>query len=105
MALALDRDAIQQVVMRGKSVPGAQNAPPFVNGYDAATGRLWRARLRPRQGAAGRGGLSDGFSVDLHCPNDRYMNDEAICQAFTGMLGRIGIKANLVSQSRTITSR
>jgi peptide/nickel transport system substrate-binding protein len=40
--------------------------------------------------------------VDLHCPNDRYLNDEAICQAFVGMLGRIGINANLVSQSRTI---
>jgi peptide/nickel transport system substrate-binding protein len=35
-----------------------------------------------------------------NCPNDRYINDEAICQAFVGMLGRIGIKANLVSQSR-----
>ena len=32
-----------------------------------------------------------------------YMgNDEAICQAYVGMLGRIGIKANLISQSRTL---
>jgi peptide/nickel transport system substrate-binding protein len=35
MHLALDRDAIRQVVMRGQSVPGAQNVPPFVNGWDA----------------------------------------------------------------------
>lgn len=37
MALALDRNAISRVVVRGQSVPGAQNARPFVNG--------WRAEL------------------------------------------------------------
>ena len=47
-------------------------------------------------------GYPDGFTVDLHCPNDRYLNDEAICQAYVGMLARIGITANLVSQSRTL---
>lgn len=47
-------------------------------------------------------GYADGFSVDLHCPNDRYLNDEAICQALTGMLGRIGININLVSQTRSL---
>jgi peptide/nickel transport system substrate-binding protein len=38
--------------MRGQSVPGTQNAPPFVKGY------------------------ADGFTVDLHCSNDRYINAE-----------------------------
>ena len=40
--------------------------------------------------------------MSLHCPNDRYLNDEAICQAAVGMLGQIGIKANLVSQSKSL---
>ena len=30
-------------------------------------------------------GYPDGFSVQLDCPNDRYVNDEAICQAVVGM--------------------
>jgi peptide/nickel transport system substrate-binding protein len=38
----------------------------------------------------------------MHCPNDRYVNDEGICQAVVGMMGQIGIKVNLVSQSKTI---
>ncbi len=36
---------------------------------------------KPRQGAARRGGYPNGFEVPLDCPNDRYVNDEAICQA------------------------
>ncbi|MCC5972949.1 MAG: ABC transporter substrate-binding protein, partial [Rubellimicrobium sp.] len=33
MALAIDRDAIQQVVMRGESQPSGVPVPPFVNGW------------------------------------------------------------------------
>ena len=102
MALALDRDAIRQVVMRGQSVPGALNAPPFVNGYDAALDAYGPPDYEAAKALMTEAGYPDGFTVDLHCPNDRYINDEAICQAYVGMLGRIGIKANLVSQSRTI---
>lgn len=102
MALALDRDAIRQVVMRGQSVPGAQNVPPFVNGHDAALDAYGPPDYDRAKALMAEAGYADGFGVDLHCPNDRYINDEAICQAYVGMLGRIGIKANLVSQSRTI---
>ena len=47
-------------------------------------------------------GYPNGFCVTLHCPNDRYLNDEAICQAAVGMLGQIGVKVNLVSQSKSL---
>jgi peptide/nickel transport system substrate-binding protein len=40
-------------------------------------------------------GWGDGFSIQLDCPNDRYINDEAICQAAVGMLAQIGITVNL----------
>jgi peptide/nickel transport system substrate-binding protein len=29
-------------------------------------------------------GYPNGFSVTLHRPNDRYVNDEAVCQAVEG---------------------
>ena len=45
-------------------------------------------------------GYPNGFGVTLDCPNDRYVNDEAICQAVTAMLARIGIKVNLAAQTR-----
>ena len=31
----------------------------------------------------------------MDCPNDRYVADEAICQAVVGMMARIGIKVAL----------
>ncbi len=102
MHLSLDRDAIQQVVMRGQSVPGAQNVAPFVNGWDAALDAYGPPDIPRAQALMAEAGYGDGFSVDLNCPNDRYLNDEAICQAFVGMLAQIGIDANLVSQSRSL---
>ncbi|ADZ70871.1 Extracellular solute-binding protein, family 5 [Polymorphum gilvum SL003B-26A1] len=101
-ALALDRDAIMKVVMRGQSQPSGVAMPPFVNGWTEALHAYGDPDYDKAKGLLAEAGYPDGFSVDFHCPNDRYLNDEAICQAYVGMLGRIGVKANLVSQSRTI---
>jgi peptide/nickel transport system substrate-binding protein len=38
--------------------------------------------------------------VGLHCPNNRYINDEEICVAVAGMLGRIGIRVRVTTQPR-----
>jgi len=46
-------------------------------------------------------GYPDGFSVTLDCPNDRYVNDEAVCVAVAAMLGRIGVKVNVAAISKT----
>ena len=45
-------------------------------------------------------GYPNGFEVTMDCPNDRYVNDEAICQAVTAMLARVGIKINLLAQPK-----
>jgi len=45
-------------------------------------------------------GYPNGFEVTMDCPNDRYVNDAAICQAVVGMLARIGVKVNLLAQPK-----
>ena len=40
-------------------------------------------------------GFANGFDITLNCPNDRYINDEGICQAAVGMMARIGINVTL----------
>ncbi|GGB59988.1 peptide ABC transporter substrate-binding protein [Roseibium aquae] len=102
MALALDRDAIMKVVMRGQSLPTGVAMPPFVNGWTEELDKYELPDVDKAKALLAEAGYPDGFSVDLNCPNDRYLNDEAICQAYVGMLGRIGINANLVSQSRSL---
>ncbi len=102
MALVLDRDAIKQVVMRGQSQPSAAPLPPFVNGWTAEMDAYGAPDYERAAALVAEAGYPDGFSVDLNCPNDRYLNDEAICQAMVGMLARAKINANLVSQSRSL---
>ncbi len=47
-------------------------------------------------------GYPNGFEVVMDCPNDRYVNDEGICQAVTAMLARVGVKVtlNAISKAR-----
>jgi peptide/nickel transport system substrate-binding protein len=47
-------------------------------------------------------GYPDGFPVTLDCPNDRYVNDEAICTAIVPMLERIGIDVTLNAQTMSL---
>ena len=95
MSMAINRDAIQQVVMRGQSQPAGMIAPPFVNGWTAEMDAESFTDVEAAKALMAEAGYEDGFSIRLDCPNDRYINDEAICQAAVGMLGQIGVTVNL----------
>ncbi|MDX8350091.1 ABC transporter substrate-binding protein [Cognatiyoonia sp. IB215446] len=95
MSMAINREAIQQVVMRGQSQPAGMIAPPFVNGWTAEMDAESTTDVEGAKELLAEAGYADGFSIRLDCPNDRYINDEGICQAAVGMLGQIGITVNL----------
>ncbi len=67
MNLALNRDAIRQVVMRDQSIPAGMIAPPFVNGWSE---ELDQNLDRPRSGtrADGGGGLRRRLLGDAGMP-------------------------------------
>ena len=46
-------------------------------------------------------GYANGFELAMDCPNDRYVNDELICQAVSAMLARIGVKITLNVMPKT----
>ena len=100
MNMAIDRDAIKQVVMRDQSAPTGVIIPPFVNGWTEELDAYPKVDIEAAKGLMDEAGYGEGFEVTLHCPNDRYVNDEAICQAAVGMMSKIGITANLVAQSK-----
>jgi peptide/nickel transport system substrate-binding protein len=95
MNMAINRDAIRQVVMRGQSEPAGMIAPPFVNGWTEAMDNSVGTDVAAANALMDEAGYGDGFSIQLDCPNDRYVNDESICQAVVGMLGQIGVTVNL----------
>ncbi len=96
--LAIDRDAIKRSVMRGLSNPSGVMAPPFVNGYDKSMAAYHKADINKAKQLLKEAGYPDGFTITLHTPNDRYVNDEAISTAIAGFLGRIGIKTEVSSR-------
>jgi len=95
MNIAVNRDAIRQIVMRGQSIPAGVINPPFVNGYTDALDRIPAYDIDKAKSLMAEAGYGDGFTITLNCPNDRYINDEAICQAAVGMFAQIGITVNL----------
>ena len=95
MNIAINREAIKQVVMRGQSQPAGVIMPPFVNGWTEALDAVPAYDVAAAKALMADAGYGDGFSITLNCPNDRYINDEAICQAAVGMLGQIGVKVAL----------
>ncbi|QCK86396.1 ABC transporter substrate-binding protein [Phreatobacter aquaticus] len=103
---AIDMEAIRRQVMRGAATPSALLISPLLFersgqfqrhpfSLDAANKLLDDAGY-PRVGGA----TGTRFELTMDCPNDRYVNDGAICQAVTAMLARIGIKINLQAVPR-----
>jgi peptide/nickel transport system substrate-binding protein len=45
-------------------------------------------------------GYPNGFEVTLDCPNNRYVNDEKICQALAAMWSQIGVATNVTAMPR-----
>jgi peptide/nickel transport system substrate-binding protein len=95
MNMAINRDAIKKVVMRDQSIPAGVAMPPFVNGWTEALDAVPEFDNEKAKAMMAEAGYEDGFSIRLDCPNDRYINDEAICQAAVGMLSQIGVNVQL----------
>jgi len=95
MYRAIDIAAIQKVVMRGLAVPAGIITSPGVNGYNGNLNKRLAYDPKKAKELLTAAGYPNGFSVRLDCPNNRYNNDEKICIAVVGMLGKIGIKVNL----------
>lgn len=93
--MAIDADAIARTVMRGLATPTGQIIAPGNFGHDPALDV--RPAFDPEAAKAklAEAGYPDGFAVRLDCPNDRYINDEQICQAVTAMLAQIGLDVSL----------
>jgi peptide/nickel transport system substrate-binding protein len=97
---AVDVEAIKRTVMRGQSRPTALMVGEGVNGYIKDLDVRPKVDVNLSKKLLTEAGYPKGFEVGMDCPNDRYVKDEQICQAVTAMLARIGIKVNLLAQTR-----
>lgn len=99
--LAVDTRVINKKIMRGAANPLGSLVANKVNGYDDSYGKPYDTDVEKAKKLLADAGYADGFSVQLDCPNDRYVNDEKICQAVASMLAKVGIKIDLLAQTKS----
>lgn len=94
MYQAIDMNTIRRVILRDSTVASGLPIGQAIGGYVPEL-----AERLPFDAEAARRLLTEAgvpnFKVALGCPNNRYVNDEAICQAIVAMLRRAGIEARL----------
>ncbi len=97
---AIDEDTIKARVMRGAASPTALMIGPGVSGFIPEMNKRLPYDVEAAKKLLTEAGYPSGFEVAMNCPNDRYVNDAAICQAVAANLARIGIKVNLQTETK-----
>jgi peptide/nickel transport system substrate-binding protein len=96
---AIDIEAIRSTIMRGLAQPSGAMLPSPVQSTPELERRLPYDKAKARQLLA-EAGYPNGFDVTLDCPNNRYVNDEKICQALAAMWAQVGVKVAVNAMPR-----
>lgn len=92
---AIDINSIIRVTLRGQGQATGTLVSPQVKGWTEGVHQRFPFDPEASKKLLAEAGYPQGFEVDFACPNNRYINDEEICQAVTAMWSRVGIKAKL----------
>jgi peptide/nickel transport system substrate-binding protein len=101
ISMAINRPAIVERVMEGVAIPAGQLLPEGFFGvsknlkpvaYDLAGAKKLLAEA----------GYPDGFTLTIHGPNDRYINDAKIAEAIGQMLTRLGLNMSVETMTRSV---
>ncbi|MEY4562363.1 MAG: hypothetical protein RLZZ618_1640 [Pseudomonadota bacterium] len=100
---AIDIVAIQSRLMRGQALPtGGITPSPLGSFNDPEIEKRLPHDLAAAQRLLADAGYADGFEITLDCPNNRYINDEEICQAVAAMWAKLKLKVRVNAMPRTL---
>ena len=105
LSMAIDREAIKRNTMRGLSIPAGLMVAPGVNGNTPELDAPMKVDTERAKKLLADAGYPNGFEVRLNCPNNRYVNDEEICQNIVAMWAKIGVKSPLVTENMATFSQ
>ncbi|RTZ41546.1 ABC transporter substrate-binding protein [Candidimonas sp. SYP-B2681] len=97
---AIDVEAIKKAVMRNSSSPTGTMIAPQVHGWSKDLAERVSYDVEKARKLLKEAGYENSIDFTLDCPNNRYINDEAICQAVVGMWAKVGVKAALNAMPR-----
>ena len=92
---AIDMGTITRVILRNSTVAAGIPIGTAIGGFVEAANQRLPFDPDASKRLLTEAGHPNGFRLTLSCPNNRYVNDEAICQAVVAMLQRVGIQARL----------
>jgi peptide/nickel transport system substrate-binding protein len=92
---AIDMDTIRRVVLRNATIQAGLPIAPAIGGFVPELNTRLPFDVEASRRLLTEAGFPQGFRLTLSCPNNRYVNDEAICTAIVTMLQRAGIQARL----------
>jgi peptide/nickel transport system substrate-binding protein len=98
---AIDIEAIKKNTMRGLAAPSGAMLPSPLQTTAEVEKRLPYDRERAKKLLA-EAGYANGFEVTLDCPNNRYINDEKICQALAAMWSQVGVNTKVNTMPRAV---
>ncbi|PIE70843.1 MAG: nickel/dipeptide/oligopeptide ABC transporter substrate-binding protein [Deltaproteobacteria bacterium] len=90
---ATNNAGIVDRIMKGTATVAAQQGPKGYAGFNANL--TPRYDLEKAKALMKEAGLEKGFECTAIAPNNRYINDEKIAEAFVAMMAKINIKVNL----------
>lgn len=93
MAYAYDNNGVVEKIMNGFATAAGQMSPKGYIGYKETL--TPRYDLEKAKALMAESGYPDGFEATMIAPNNRYVNDEKISEAFVSMMSKIGIKISL----------
>lgn len=102
MQAAIDLDLLKERVMRGKSRVAGTVVAPEIPGWSEELDAPAAHDAEKAKTLLEEAGYPDGFEFSFVCANDRYVNEEQVCQAIASMWARIGLKPKLDIGPRSV---
>ena len=99
---AVDIETIKTKLMRNQALPTGGITPSPLGAYnDPEIEKRLPYDLDGAKKLMAAAGWADGFEVTLDCPNNRYINDEEICQTLAAMWARLNVKIRVNGMPRS----
>jgi peptide/nickel transport system substrate-binding protein len=101
LSMMINRDVIVEKVMEGVALKAGQLLP---EGFFGRSSKLKPEEYNPTKAKQmlKDAGWGDGFGLTIHGPNDRYINDDKICEAIGQMLSANGIPTKVVTMPKNV---
>lgn len=94
-AYAINANLVVDRVMRGQASVIGTAAAVGMDGYQKSVDTHWVNDPNKAKALLKDAGYPDGFTVQLNCPLERYVNTDEICRAVASMLARVGVEVRV----------